>query len=909
MESTRWERITTLFTEALELRPEEWQAYLEVNCDDAEVRGEVASMLEAQASGAPSRLESKLLRWDPNDPHSVGDAAGMEVGPYLLVRQIGRGGMADVYLAERSDEQFTQQVAVKLLRTPFGGSEMVRRFRLEQEILARLSHPNIATIYDGGVAPDGRPYLVMQFVDGLPLLEYANANRVTLRERLSLFVDVCQAVHFAHGNLIVHRDLKPSNVLVTNNGRVVLLDFGIAKLLGPVEGGDAAGLSTSVELRLLTPAHASPEQVRGDAPTVQTDVYGLGLILYELLVNAPAVDTTGMNRLEWERTVLEVDAPRPSATAAASEPGETSRLRRALRGDLDRIVAKALHKDRSRRYDSASQLSEDVHRYLSGHPVLAQPDTLRYRAGKFVRRNRVPVAAAAATAIALVTGAAATAYQARQAETARIAAETDQAKAEAVVDVLVDLFETSNPVQNPGGDTLRVGTFVEMGEDRLGRFVDQPDVYARLLGVFGSIHHARSNYDRAIPLFDSAVAVREAIGGPDDEEAAAMVMSASQSRADAGRDGAVEALRQAVERQRSVFGANHPNTAQALQSLAGSLPDAEEALATARQALEITEQASGPVGVELAARHNTLANIYFGRLGDWDNARAHFEQAIEHFEQDAPDDLRHSSARTGMAGVLSALGDLEGAEVHLRRSAEIAARVGAETRDMTEVVNNLAANLARQGKPAEAEVEFRRAMGMAEEVWGTEHWRAANVTRNVARIIHVQGRYDEAVGVFETAIERSRIATGDASSLTAHIRAAKALTLVRADRPREALRESSLAADVLLASEPRGDDGVLISGGSTQALDAALYHGLALAHVGRVREGQVYVEQALDGREAAFPPGHPATAEAQCLLAEVVALGGYGQRAAELAAAGHDAYTAWGLADPGTSASCTALLE
>jgi eukaryotic-like serine/threonine-protein kinase len=415
-----WLRVKAITADALE-RPEgERSSFLATSCaGDETLLAEVESLLGAHAR-AGDFLEDPGLA----DTGAAGvvvlaaeqgtrrAAAGRRIGPYRILEELGRGGMGVVYLAERADAAFEKQVAIKVVRGGFVGEELMQRFREERRILATLDHPNIARLLDGGTTDDGLPFFVMERVDGIPLDVYAQAP-LSLRDRLVLFHQVCAAVQYAHQRLVIHRDLKSRNVLVTADGTPKLLDFGIAKLLEPGPGTEA---QTRTGLRVLTLEGASPEQVRGELLTVTTDVYSLGVLLYQLLTGQGPYGPARRSDADLMRTICE-DAPeRPSAVAPAER-------RRELRGELDWITLKALRKEPDRRYASVEQLADDIQRHLGGRPVAAAPDSWRYRARKFVRRNRTPVAIGALLAASLIAGVTATLWQARRAEEQRARAE------------------------------------------------------------------------------------------------------------------------------------------------------------------------------------------------------------------------------------------------------------------------------------------------------------------------------------------------------------------------------------------------------------------------------------------------------------------------------------------------------
>jgi non-specific serine/threonine protein kinase/serine/threonine-protein kinase len=441
----RWRQVEGAFERLLELPADARPAALERVCGcDEELHREVSSLLAAHAE-AGAFIDSPELFFSREALGAVGDtlAPGQPIGRYRVVREIGRGGMGAVYLAERADSQFEQRVAVKLIKRGMDTDAVLRHFRNERQILAGFDHPHIARLLDGGTTDAGLPYFVMEYVEGVPVDAYCDAHALPVTERLKLFREVCAAVAYAHRHLVVHRDIKPSNILVTADGVPKLLDFGIAKILQP--GGGLAATATATGLRLMTPEYASPEQARGLSVTTVSDVYSLGVVLYELLTGHPPHRLKSRAPDEVARALNETEPPRPSTVINtvevgvadgagapdASTPesisrtreGTPERLRRRLRGDLDNIVLTALRKEPGRRYQSVEQFSEDIRRHLEGLPVLARGDTLAYRGAKFVRRNKAAVAAATLVLLSLVFGVVATTLQARRARAAQARAE------------------------------------------------------------------------------------------------------------------------------------------------------------------------------------------------------------------------------------------------------------------------------------------------------------------------------------------------------------------------------------------------------------------------------------------------------------------------------------------------------
>ena len=433
-----------VFEQVLEIEPDGRARFLDGACEgDAALRREVESLLAADDRAGTSFLEGNALDAAPAGPKAENESlAGKRIGPYQVIEEIGHGGMGSVYRALRADDQYQKQVAIKLMRGGTLDAFSLRRFKAERQILADLDHPNIARLLDGGATEDNQPYVVMELVQGRPIDDYCEAKQLSLRERIELFRGVCSAVAYAHQRLVVHRDLKPANILVTDTGEAKLLDFGIAKIVGPDQADH--GEQTVTLIRAMTPEYASPEQVRGEPISTASDVYSLGVVLYGLVTGKRPYRTTSQLPHEVAQAVVDQEPERPSLAAPP-------KWRRALRGDLDNIVLKALRKEPERRYASVEQLSEDLRHYLSGLPVMARPATFLYRAEKFVRRNKAATIAAALFVLSLVGGMAATLVQASIARAERARAEQRFNDVRQLANSL--LFEVHDAIQNLPGST------------------------------------------------------------------------------------------------------------------------------------------------------------------------------------------------------------------------------------------------------------------------------------------------------------------------------------------------------------------------------------------------------------------------------------------------------------------------
>ena len=459
-------------------KPTKRPAFLDGACaGDSDLRREVESLLASVDKSA--RFIEEPLRRVAQQLAEGSEGPGSRIQAYQLIKLIGEGGMGKVYLAARADNQYSKQVAIKLLQAGFAQTTaMLLRFRSERQILADLDHPNIARLLDGGVTPSGLPFLALEYVDGMPIHEYCRRHQLTIEQRLRLFMTVCAAVDYAHKHLVVHRDIKAANVLVTEEGEPKLLDFGIAKLLD-AEQGTAAQTRTAE--RLLTPEYASPEQITGGAVTTATDVYALGVLLYELLAGSRPFNLETTTPVELYRVICECDPEAPSARAAKSGTSASSDAEK-ISGELDNIVLMAMRKEPTQRYRSVREFSDDINAYLSGYPVRAKTATLGYRSGKFIRRNRAAVSFAVLALVVLIGFVIGMALLTKRAR-------GQQAIAERESKFLSSIFEASTPVQ-ARGKQVTARDLLDAGAQRVDRELSaQPEAHAAMLGSIGRSYH------------------------------------------------------------------------------------------------------------------------------------------------------------------------------------------------------------------------------------------------------------------------------------------------------------------------------------------------------------------------------------------------------------------------------------
>jgi serine/threonine-protein kinase len=512
MPDHRAQRLAELVKSAVECEPEARSVFLDHECrSDPAMRAEIESLLEQQ-EGASQFIEIPALHLAAKSFMRDGAfRAGQTIGDYEIVSLIGSGGMGEVYLAE--DRQLHRKVALKIVRRGLDTGSIIRRFQREEEILASLTHPNIARLYGGAVTPEGIPYFVMEYVEGARLDAYCDEGKLTIPERLQLFRKICSAVSYAHQHLVIHRDIKPANIRVTADGEPKLLDFGIAKFLEP-QTSDIAEQTMTV-LGVMTPEYASPEQVRGATMTTASDVYSLGVVLYELLTGQKPYRLTSRRPDELSRAIIEQEPTRPSTTAASSDGNGQSEIpnRKSLRGDLDNIVLMAMRKETSRRYSSVGQFSADIQRHLDGLPVVARKDTFTYRASKFIKRHRVGVAAAFLIGVSLVGGIIATTWQAQ-------AARHEKAKAEDVKNALVRMLNYSNPVvfspQNNGQKTVKEILDETAKQLETGEFSNQPEIKVELEQIIAECYYGQGNYALASKHTEEYLDLHRRLYGEDD---------------------------------------------------------------------------------------------------------------------------------------------------------------------------------------------------------------------------------------------------------------------------------------------------------------------------------------------------------------------------------------------------------
>jgi serine/threonine-protein kinase len=793
MTPERWRLVRALFDQALEQTSElraEWISSATVG--DPALKAEVESLLAALEEER-DRFERHPLPLGDLGPEldPPGPTVGARVGPYRLVRQVGEGGMGVVFEAYRDDDHYRKRVAIKTIARSRDRDLILRRFRYERQILARLEHRNIAVLLDGGIAESGQPYFAMEYIEGQPIDRYCDAARLGLRQRLQLFRQVCAAVAYAHQNLVVHRDLKPTNILVTADGTVKLLDFGIAKLLREDDGSDGEGL-TQPGVTPLTTAYASPEQLRGEAVTTASDVFSLGLVLFKLLAGRHPFAADLPGQAELRRRICETNPVLPSLSvteqsAPGTDAGGTRRLQRALQGDLDSIVLMALRKEQARRYRSVEQLSEDILRYLAGLPVSAQPDSAGYRLRKLLRRNRPAVAGAAAAVLILITGLAGTLWQAGLARQERDRARLEAVKATRVTDFVQGMLGSADP-RARGRDITIAEALADAERKAEAELAGEPEILAAVLSTIGRTYHGLGRYPEAERGLTRALALERGLDAAGDRpgvitglrqlaaleadrgrlaEADTLVAEAlararrppldsarlgelldasGQLQIDRGEFPAAErTLREAVAILRGGHGARQEATASALNNLGVTLGQQNrmaEAVPLHLEALSLLRAAKGPEHPDVASGLNTLANAYT-ILGNYRAADTLFQQALaQRIRLLGPHHSEVAWTHYSYADMLRLAGEFARAIPEAR--AVLAGR-GPNLPDTHPMVHSalqvLGRSLLSLGRLREAETALRESLRLRRAAYPAGHWLVASAAGSVGECLLAARNY------------------------------------------------------------------------------------------------------------------------------------------------------------------------
>lgn len=870
MDKNRWQALQAIFHQALERPAAQRREYVQAQTQDPELRQQILDLLDAESAADPLVDPSALLT--PVEPNLTGSA----IGNYQIVEQIGSGGMGNVYLGERADGSFTKNVAIKIVKKGMDSAAVVERFAQERQILATLNHPHIAGVLDGGITDDGRPYFVMEFVDGIPITEYCDQNKLSISERLQLFRQVCEAVHYAHQNLIVHRDIKPNNILVNAKGELKLLDFGIAKLLE----SDIDALQTQTGAILATPAYAAPEQLTGSPITTVTDVYALGVLLYELLAGRRPFEVK-RTPLEYQALVLSGEPMRPStaitqlpqpedktttldpATLAETRSVQSRQLRALLRGDLDTICLTALMREPEMRYSSVSALADDVSLHLRGLPIHARPANLLYRARKFYNRHRVGVFASLCASIGFIG---LVGYSTAQIAQERDIALTEKARTEEVVQFVTGLFRAADPAQAKG-ENVTAREILAAGVEQVEfEMQDRPEIQATMQRVLGKVYYELGASDTADKLLNQALQTQ---------------LQSSQ----------VDTLETA-------------NTYLALgmhQQTIGEFEDAEESF----------DQAMSIRLAQLPQDHYDVLEVISAEafleesLGNFPQARALHEQALAMARRLAsePSDPIIALQMAKLASVLRLQDKLEEAEQMLREALAMQDQIyGGAHPTSDETRRQLAELLTDLRQYEEAETQFKTLIDSRTKTLGPDHYETGSAWNSYGHLLSNTGDTAGAIDAYNNMLRITRLAYGDTHPSLAAGYNNIALMARKLD-------DFDAAVDYFLLSIAMQDAVGLEADHPNRAYPVAGL-GRVLLVQRRFEEAHARFQQAFTLRQGHFEDNHVLQLELfSDLGATSTELGQYDNAEASLLKAFQGFKTAWGEDDPRTQLTAARLVR
>ncbi len=820
---------------ARDMQPDERQAFVKLQChDDVTQISLVYERLKtivresATDTDVASSVESADTEWQPST------LIGTRLGVYELTKLLGTGGMGAVFLAQRIDAEFQQQVAIKLVRNTLLSIDIAGRLRTERQILASLQHPNIATLLDGGTAADGTPYLVMEYIDGLPIDIYCDREKLTIEQRLRIFLKICSAVQCAHQNLVVHRDLKPTNILVNHEGQPKLLDFGIAKLLDTPLQQRHANL-THHDMRMLTPAHASPEQILGDAITTSSDIYVLGVLLYELLCGCrpfvfprqyrlidleqiicsskPLSPGIMVNRVDRESSGFMLDIARCRSVSIA-------RLKRVLKGDLDNIVMMAMRREPMRRYASVEQLSNDIKNWLDELPVIATRDSWNYRTSKFIRRYAWAIGGLSVTFVAFIIFTIVLITQSYNTARQRDELERERNRAEQVSSFLLDLFRYSDPTRSRGNE-LKARDLLDAGAKRIDTALDsQPLLRATMLDTIGQVYGNMGLDNDAVSALEKSLKTRVETSGENNLEVAEVLVHLAEVRLFQGEDAdAVNMLERALKIQQHLLGANAIEQANTLRLLGRVVMDQGDFAAAEQHLLH---------ALSLYDSH--------GQFGTLDKA----------LTLSTLGELRANQYR-----------DAEGEALMRAALADMLPVLGPDHPQIMEIKINLADALESQGKYSEAQPIFETALAEKRRTLGSDHPQTISALENYGSFLTRKGDYAQAQQVLDEALKTNIRLHGEAHAFVGYDRVNLGiLDFMRGDN-RHAEEQYRLALEIYSHSLPA--DHVYVAG-------AQMSLGRALVHEAKFDEAAQVLQKSVEIFSKVLGADNPMTYRASAAL-------------------------------------------
>jgi eukaryotic-like serine/threonine-protein kinase len=862
-----WQRIEELFYAALDLDAGARPAFLQQACaTNPELLKEVESLLSSSEKtiGFARSAVLHVAQQRSVEPQPE----GKRVGAYKLLRIVGEGGMGTVYLANRADELYSQQVAVKLMHPGFAPMQgMLLRFSAERQILANLNHPNIARLLDGGMTADGIPYLVMEYVNGTRIDEYCRQNHLSINDRLKLFRSVCSAVEYAHKNLVIHRDIKPANILVTAEGVPKLLDFGIAKLLDP----QAENLTlTRPSDRVMTPEYASPEQMRGGHITTATDVYALGVLLYELLAGRRPFEMQTKSPLQVAQIVCE-ELPEPPSRAITGRPDlSVPDAVRRVKGDLDNIVLMAMRKEPSRRYTSAAAFSADVEAYLTGYSVQARSDSWRYRAGKFVRRHKVAVPMAILAILGLVAFSVGMGLLAQRANRERRIADAQRLAAQHEAAFLTRIFDAATPATSKGSE-VTVRELLDQSAKRIDtEFNATPEVQATLLYNLGDAYSQLGLDDQAQPLMERAYVLRRKLFGDESLIVATTADGLAHSYRMGGHyDKADMLFRQALETAQRAPGDNTQLVAKMLTDLAFCLyseSQDSEAELLFKKSLVLNPELDDSDG---AITRSLLAQV-LDRRGNLLDALQLGNQSVEILERLEGPTFHLAIARHILAGILRDTGNLLQAEKLERETLELWRKVGGNHVDVAYSIDNLGVILLDEGDWRQAEPLLRESLSTRQKHFGDKHPLVGTSLLDWGRVLQLQGDYTGAQGFYRQALDMERETIGPENWRLESV--LSNFALLQLDEGDYAGAEGYARQALEMSRKLGGQDHPEVAASLIEVALAREFQGDAAG-------AEPLFRNALEIRKKLFPARHPAIIAAETRLGESLTAKGQPQLA------------------------------
>lgn len=806
MTSDTWTRIDAAFQTAVELAGDERDDYIaKLTDEDPAVAAGVIKLLASDRQDedflvAPVASTIEAITKDTTDPF-----IGRRMGVWTIERRIAEGGMGAVFLASRSDDNYQQQAAIKIMGAQLVAGDAIARFKAERQILANLNHPYIGKLIDGGTTDEGLPYLIMEYVSGLPIDKYCDKQRLGVRQRMRLFQKVCEAVDYAHRQLVVHRDLKPNNILVDENGDPKLLDFGIAKLLDADSYKNTIAV-TQQGVRAMTPEYASPEQVRGEQVSVATDVYALGVLLYKLLSGRTPFGAVDGKAQSVVQAILDEEPSRPSAaithpTTVVSKEDDVSSLRRTtyaqlcktLSGDLDNIVLMAIRKEPERRYATAATLSEDIDNFLGQRPVAARRNELLYTLGKFCRRNRIALAAALAVVIVSIVAVAQIIDERNKAELAAV-------RASQVSGFLNGLFESASPFVSKG-TKITAEQLLDEGVRNIRELDDQPMLQAELYSVMGRNYSSLGYLDQAIELLKTALVEKRSTGTP----------------------------------------LEIADTLAALSEAQRQYRELEEAETNLRQALTIYEQELGRESVKYAGSMSRLGVTLYDRRQQ-DEAKAVYEEALQLWRVlDMEETMQYASTMSNYANVIDSMGDYDNAAKYMDDAVEVSIRQNGKHHPDTIIwMHNRGQLMVRQGNDVEAFERFAETVALGKATWPANHPQIAWMLTSRANLSKRLGNFELAKSLYEEAAAITEIANGVESMDYIHVLRAQAFMLQDMARYKAAEDKFEQALSLLdrVSNERSYQHGMLRLG-----------LAISVSRLGRFTDAEQLLTEALDYRD------------------------------------------------------------